>query len=178
MPNLRSIIVGSVSLSVASGIVWLMATADGPWDHSGPSKSSSEPSRVSVDIPVGMDRKDLPAPDWVARSVTIGIREDERREGLTINHRVLTMRGVERPQRVIGTTASLVYTDASELKSRVNNVLDGTVSVRPGSEATFAIGRLVAARIVRLGADGRVRDVEDARVAFVNFTIDEPRGQH
>lgn len=173
----RTILSGSIAIGVLGGIVWLMATADGPWDRMS-NVAASGPSRLNDAIPIGMDRKDLPPADWMARSVSVGTRVDERREGLTINHRVLEMRSVERPARVIAAGSALVYTDAPELQEKVNDVLDGRVFVKPGSDSLFAIGRLVAARIVRIGADGRVRSVEDVRVSFVGFNIEAERGQH
>jgi hypothetical protein len=138
---------------------------------------SDEPPTVAVEVPIGMDRRAVPTPNWIARQATIGTREDIRREGALILHKVLQMRHLQRPPKVLQANTTLIYADADELLSRVDDALDGRVPVKPGTDALFALGRLVPVRIVRLGADGRVRSVEDARVSFVGFNFEEPPGQ-
>jgi hypothetical protein len=169
-PFLRHAATGATGLAVLVGIGWLLANTEGPWDRGASSGGGSAAPREELAIVVGMDRSDLPRPDWVAKKAEIGIRADERREGLTINHRVLVLHEAERPQRVLSSSSTLVYTPATELEGRVNDVIDGTIPVNPGMEAMFAIGRLVEARIVRLDGQGKVRAVEDARVSFVTVT--------
>ncbi len=123
-------------------------------------------------ITIGTAIKDVVPPDWVARSAEVGIRRDERDSGLILKHQVLHMSGVEHPKSVgsVGPGKVLVYTNAPELEERVGDVLDGRIPLKRGAEATFALGRLVNARLVRISPDGRVSSIEDARVTFVTFS--------
>lgn len=126
-----------------------------------------------LSVEVGMDAKELPAPNWIARDASIGVRLDERRHGLLLKHQVLTLRSVAYPPVHLRTArGTLVYTDAGELESRINDVLDGTVRVNAGADGTFAIGKLVVATLVKLDPKGRVRDVQEVRVSFVSMTHD------
>jgi hypothetical protein len=123
-------------------------------------------------VEVGTAVKDIAPPDWVARSAEVGIRRDERDSGLILKHQVLHMAAVERPKTIgsIGPGKVLVYTSAPELEERLNEVLDGRIPLKRGTEATFALGRLVSAQLVRISADGHVASVEDVRVTFVSFS--------
>lgn len=165
----RSILGGGVAAALLGGLAWVMATSDGPWDKSSQSGDGVQP-RVEQGIVVGMDRVDLPRPDWIVKIAEIGIRPDERREGLTINHRVLVLRNVSKVERVLPGSSTLIYTPHPELEKAVNQVLMGDVPVKPGFEAMFAIGRLVEVRIVQLDGQGKVKRIEDARVSFVSVT--------
>lgn len=122
---------------------------------------------------VGMTVGELPPPNWVAIGAESTERRDERRSGLILRHQALHMNEVERPTslRSLGAGHVLIYASAPELRQKVDDVLDGRIPLSRGLEATFAIGRLVPADIVRLGPDGRVREIETVRVTFVAFTI-------
>jgi hypothetical protein len=167
MASLKSVTGGMIGAAVLGGLVWTLATTEGPWDRGASRDGRPRQPRPELDIRVGMDRKELPKPDWVARSVGIGIRRDARREGLTINHRVLELKHPLVPERVIPSWATLVYTPSTELEEKVNAVLSGEIPVKAGMQSLFAIGRLVDVRMVHLDADGRVQLFEDVRVSFV-----------
>lgn len=177
MAPLRSHIGMSIGITLLGGLAWLMASVDGPWDRTSSGGGPAQ-SRDELAIRVGMDRSELPKPDWVVRQAAIGIRSDVRREGLTINHRVLELRDAEWPGRILPSSATLVYTPSNELEGRVNAVLSGDVPVNPGMESLFAIGRLVEGRLVRLDGRGRVSSIEDVRVTFVSVTRPLTQGEH
>lgn len=169
MATMRGITGGSIGVAVLGGLIWVMATSDGPWDRTGGGGSNVQ-KRDELEIRTGMDRTEIPRPDWVVKSASIGRRADERREGLTINHRVLELRAAVRPERVLPGGSTLIYTPHPELEEKVNGVLDGDTPVSPGMEAMFAIGRLADVRMVRLDGQGKVASIEDARVSFVTVT--------
>lgn len=174
MPPLRTLFGGLIGAAVLGGLVWTMATTDGPWDRSSKGQGGSGRPRPELAIRTGLDRREIPTPTWIAKSVEIGVRPDQRREGLTINHRVLELRSVSRPERVLPTSAVLVYSSAPELDARIDDVLDGAVPLNPGSPGLFAIGRLAEVRLVRLTSTGQVGSIDDVRVSFVSLTR-EPR---
>ncbi|MBL9118339.1 MAG: hypothetical protein JNL80_00310 [Phycisphaerae bacterium] len=178
MAPLRSYLGISIGAALLGGVAWLMASVDGPWDRSSNGRGGPAQPRDDLAIRVGMDRSELPKPDWVAKQVSIGIRSDVRREGLTINHRVLELRDAEWPERILPSSATLVYTPSYEMEGRVNAVLSGDVPVNPGMESLFAIGRLVEGRLVRLDGRGRVSSIEDVRVSFVSVTRPLTQGEH
>ncbi len=129
-----------------------------------------KPTRT-LSVRVGMDAKELPPPNWIARSADIGVRWDERRQGLLLKHQVLQLKSVDYPPaRLRPGGSTMIFTDSSELQERVNDVLEGRIPVNPGADGTFAVGRLVGATLVRLDATGHVRAVEDVRVSFVALT--------
>jgi hypothetical protein len=134
-------------------------------------------SRLVVDSAprpaVGMRTSELPPPSFVAREASVSTRRDERASGLVFHHRLLRLEAVTRtgPMSMIPAGSALVYAGGPELEDRVQAVLDGRVPVERGLEATFAVGRLVPAEIVRIGPDGRVASIESTRVAFVSITL-------
>ncbi len=175
---LLALVTASAIVSVAALTIPNIGSAASSTDErSGPGGLSDEPATIAVEVPLGTDRRDVPRPTWVARQVTIGTREDVRREGALILHKVLQMRSLERPPKVLQANTTLIYAETEELLDRVEAALDGRVEVKPGIDALFALGRLAPVRIVRLGADGRVRSVEDARVSFVGFSFEDRGGR-
>ncbi len=129
--------------------------------------------RGGRDIRVGAMLATLPTPDYVAADATIEIRRDQRSSGLILKHEVLKMTKVSRPTGIRLRGDTLIYTDIAELEHRIDDALDGRVPVLNGLEATFAIGRLAPAKIVRLDTNGRVTSVEDVRATFVAFTLEQ-----
>lgn len=123
-------------------------------------------------VAVGAPASVLPVPDYVASDAVMDVRLDERKSGLLIKHQLLRLEKVSHgdPLRLRGDT--LIYTNSAELRQRLDDVLDGRVPVENGLEATFAVGKLAPATIVRLDQKGRVETVEDIRAAFVAFTIE------
>lgn len=178
MAPLRSYLGLSIGAALLGGLAWLMASVDGPWDRSSSGGGGPAQRRDELSVRVGMDRSELPRPDWVVKQAAIGIRSDVRREGLTINHRVLELRDAEWPGRILPSSTTLVYTPSYELEGKVNAVLSGDVPVNPGMESLFAIGRLVEGRLVRLDGRGRVSGIEDVRVSFVSVTRPLAQGEH
>lgn len=133
--------------------------------------------RFAADAPakpaVGMRTSELPPPSFIARAASVSTRRDERDSGLVFHHRLLRLEAVAKtgPMAMIPAGSALVYSGGRELDDRVRAVLDGSTPVERGLEATFAVGRLVPAEIVRIGPDGRVASIESARVAFVSMTL-------
>ncbi len=160
-----------ITLAVIAGIAALLVWNDQPL--------KDRPRIADLNIKAGMDGKTLPAPDWIAKSVKLVPRIDVRREGFKLKHQVLAMTSVARPSaRLRPAGATLVFTDASDLEDRVNDVLDGTVPVNPGTKATFALDRLAVVTLVKLDATGTVATVEEVRVSFVEFTHNTLVAQH
>ncbi|MBL9148254.1 MAG: hypothetical protein JNM94_06110 [Phycisphaerae bacterium] len=123
-------------------------------------------------VAVGAPASVLPTPDYVARDAAMDVRLDERKSGLLIKHQLLRLEKVSHgdPLRLRGDT--LIYTESPELRRRLDDVLDGRIPLDRGLEATFAVGKLAPATIIRLDQSGRVEKVEDIRAAFVAFTIE------
>jgi hypothetical protein len=168
-----SALLGGAAISIA----WLGRFESASGERRGATGLSDEPPTISVAVAIGMDRREVPRPAWIARQASIGTREDIRREGALILHKVLQMRHLERPPKVLQANTTLIYAETDALLARVDDALDGRVEVKPGIDALFALGRLAPVRLVRLGPDGRVRSVEDARVSFVGFSFEERAGQ-
>jgi hypothetical protein len=165
----RSAVAFGIAVGVAAAVFvgWVVATAGDPRE--------GRSALADLDVAVGMRGDQLPQPDWIAKSTSIDVRNDERREGLLLRHRVLELMSVAfPPPRVRPAGSTLVFTDAPELQSKVNDVLERRIPVAPRTEATFAIGRLVHATLVRLDGDGRVASIDTVNVSFVRLTHEMP----
>lgn len=123
-------------------------------------------------IAIGTPAANLPLPEYVAMKASVDVRRDQRSSGLVLKHDVLRLTRVSRPTSIRLRGGTLIYTKASELEGKIDDVLDGRIPVSNGLEAYFAIGRLAPVTIVRLDEQGRVASVEDTRASFVAFTVD------